>query len=182
MSRSSTSRCRRSARTSASRRRGCSGWSTPTPWRSAGSCCSAAAPADLIGRREVFAGGLLLFALASLFGGIAQTDGQLVGRAGGAGPGRRGRRARDAVDPHDDLHRGRRAQQGARALGRDGRRRWRDGRAAGRDPDPDAVVALDPADQRADRDHRGARRPARVVTRGRRDVGAPRARSTCRAR
>lgn len=34
--------------------------------------------ADLIGRREVFAGGLLLFALASLFGGIAQTDEQLV--------------------------------------------------------------------------------------------------------
>ena len=34
--------------------------------------------ADLIGQREVFAGGLLLFALASLFGGIAQTDGQLV--------------------------------------------------------------------------------------------------------
>jgi EmrB/QacA subfamily drug resistance transporter len=34
--------------------------------------------ADLIGRREVFAGGLLLFALASLFGGIAQTDGQLI--------------------------------------------------------------------------------------------------------
>jgi EmrB/QacA subfamily drug resistance transporter len=34
--------------------------------------------ADLIGRREVFAGGLLLFALASLFGGIAQTDNQLI--------------------------------------------------------------------------------------------------------
>src|SRR4051812_7720530 len=35
--------------------------------------------ADLIGRREVFAGGLLLFSLASLAGGIAQTSGQLVG-------------------------------------------------------------------------------------------------------
>src|SRR3954469_15272219 len=34
--------------------------------------------ADLLGRREVFAGGLLLFGLASLFGGIAQTDGQLI--------------------------------------------------------------------------------------------------------
>jgi EmrB/QacA subfamily drug resistance transporter len=34
--------------------------------------------ADLIGRREVFAGGLLLFGLASLFGGIAQTSGELV--------------------------------------------------------------------------------------------------------
>jgi EmrB/QacA subfamily drug resistance transporter len=34
--------------------------------------------ADLLGRREVFAGGLLLFALASLLGGMAQTDTQLV--------------------------------------------------------------------------------------------------------
>jgi EmrB/QacA subfamily drug resistance transporter len=34
--------------------------------------------ADLVGRREVFVGGLLVFALASLFGGIAQTSGQLV--------------------------------------------------------------------------------------------------------
>src|SRR5689334_16501659 len=34
--------------------------------------------ADLLGRREVFAGGLLLFGLASLFGGIAQTSGELV--------------------------------------------------------------------------------------------------------
>jgi EmrB/QacA subfamily drug resistance transporter len=34
--------------------------------------------ADLIGRREVFAGGLLLFGLASLLGGIAQTSGELV--------------------------------------------------------------------------------------------------------
>ncbi|MDX6727319.1 MAG: hypothetical protein QOK49_2124 [Baekduia sp.] len=34
--------------------------------------------ADLIGRREVFAAGLLLFAAASLFGGIAQTEGQLI--------------------------------------------------------------------------------------------------------
>ena len=34
--------------------------------------------ADLIGRREVFVGGLLLFSLASLFGGVAQTDSQLI--------------------------------------------------------------------------------------------------------
>jgi EmrB/QacA subfamily drug resistance transporter len=43
--------------------------------------------ADLIGRREVFAGGLLLFALASLFGGIAQTDGQLVAARAAQGLG-----------------------------------------------------------------------------------------------
>jgi EmrB/QacA subfamily drug resistance transporter len=34
--------------------------------------------ADLIGRREVLAGGLLLFAAASLAGGIAQSEGSLV--------------------------------------------------------------------------------------------------------
>jgi EmrB/QacA subfamily drug resistance transporter len=34
--------------------------------------------ADLLGRRRVFMGGLLLFALASLLGGLAQTEGQLI--------------------------------------------------------------------------------------------------------
>src|SRR3954453_6454110 len=43
--------------------------------------------ADLIGRREVFAGGLLLFSLASLAGGIAQTDGQLIAARGLQGLG-----------------------------------------------------------------------------------------------
>jgi EmrB/QacA subfamily drug resistance transporter len=43
--------------------------------------------ADLIGRREVFAGGLLLFAFASLLGGIAQTSGQLIAARGVQGLG-----------------------------------------------------------------------------------------------
>jgi EmrB/QacA subfamily drug resistance transporter len=43
--------------------------------------------ADLIGRREVFAGGLLLFSLASLLGGIAQTDGQLIAARAAQGLG-----------------------------------------------------------------------------------------------
>jgi EmrB/QacA subfamily drug resistance transporter len=34
--------------------------------------------ADLLGRRRVFMGGLVLFALASLAGGLAQNDGQLI--------------------------------------------------------------------------------------------------------
>ena len=34
--------------------------------------------ADLLGRRRVFMGGLVLFALASLAGGLAQTEGQLI--------------------------------------------------------------------------------------------------------
>ncbi|HEU4976769.1 MAG TPA: MFS transporter [Baekduia sp.] len=42
---------------------------------------------DIIGRREVFAGGLLLFALASLAGGVAQTDGQLVAARAAQGLG-----------------------------------------------------------------------------------------------
>jgi EmrB/QacA subfamily drug resistance transporter len=43
--------------------------------------------ADLLGRREVFAGGLLLFALASLAGGIAQTEGTLVAARAAQGLG-----------------------------------------------------------------------------------------------
>jgi EmrB/QacA subfamily drug resistance transporter len=43
--------------------------------------------ADLLGRREVFAGGLLLFAFASLLGGIAQSDGQLVAARAAQGLG-----------------------------------------------------------------------------------------------
>src|SRR5688500_12988987 len=34
--------------------------------------------ADLLGRRRVFMGGLILFALASLAGGFAETEGQLI--------------------------------------------------------------------------------------------------------
>ena len=34
--------------------------------------------ADLLGRRRVFMFGLILFALASLFGGLASTEGQLI--------------------------------------------------------------------------------------------------------
>src|SRR5437879_982160 len=41
--------------------------------------------ADLIGRRRVFMAGLVLFALASLFAGLASTSGQLI--AAPAGPG-----------------------------------------------------------------------------------------------
>ncbi|WP_445149857.1 MFS transporter [Baekduia sp. Peel2402] len=43
--------------------------------------------ADLIGRREVFAGGLLLFGFASLLGGIAQSDVQLIGARAAQGLG-----------------------------------------------------------------------------------------------
>ena len=40
--------------------------------------------ADLLGRREVFAAGLALFAIASLVGGLAQSDGAADRRARGS--------------------------------------------------------------------------------------------------
>jgi EmrB/QacA subfamily drug resistance transporter len=43
--------------------------------------------ADLVGRREVFVGGLLLFALASLAGGVAQNDGELIAARAAQGLG-----------------------------------------------------------------------------------------------
>ena len=43
--------------------------------------------ADLLGRRRVFIGGLILFALASLAGGLAQSEGQLIVARGVQGLG-----------------------------------------------------------------------------------------------
>lgn len=43
--------------------------------------------ADLLGRREVFAGGLLLFGFASLLGGVAQSDTQLIAARAAQGLG-----------------------------------------------------------------------------------------------
>src|ERR671915_400147 len=43
--------------------------------------------ADLLGRRRVFIAGLLLFGAASLAGGLAATQGQLVGARAGQGLG-----------------------------------------------------------------------------------------------
>ncbi len=87
---------------------------------------------DLLVRRNVFNFGMALFALASLVGGLAQSQEMLVIARGIQGLGRRGGRAGHAFDHHEHLHRGRRAQQGARGLGRDGRRRRLRGRPARR--------------------------------------------------
>ena len=73
--------------------------------------------ADLLGRRRLFMGGLVLFAIASLLGGLATSETQLIICARGAGPRRRDPRALRAVDGHEHVRRGRRAQQGARASG-----------------------------------------------------------------
>ena len=84
--------------------------------------------ADLLGRRRMFMVGLVLFSLASLAGGLAQSEAWLHRRPRRAGPRRRDRLARRAVDPHHHFRRGCRAQPRARHLGRDGRR-WGRGRA-----------------------------------------------------
>src|SRR3954464_5527702 len=46
--------------------------------------------ADLLGRRRVFIAGLILFSLASLAGGLAQSQGMLIAAPAAQGPGRAG--------------------------------------------------------------------------------------------
>ncbi len=66
---------------------------------------------------QLFMAGLALFTLASLACGFAIVEQLPDRRARGAGPRRRDDRARRALDPHDDVRRGRGAQQGARPSG-----------------------------------------------------------------
>ena len=79
--------------------------------------------------------GLVVFSLASLPAGSAQSEAWLIARARAAGTRRRDRLPRGAVDHHDDLRRRRRAQPGARRLGRGRGRRRRRRRAARRRAD-----------------------------------------------
>ena len=62
--------------------------------------------ADLLGRRRVFMAGLILFALASLAGGLAQSDGPADRGARRAGPRRGDPLARGALDRHHHLQDG----------------------------------------------------------------------------
>ena len=119
---------------------------------------------------------------ARLAGGRAgpeRADARRRARRAGARGSRR--RARDALDPHDRLPGGPRAQPGARPVGRDGRRRRRLGRAARRRAHGDAQLALDPDHQRADRP---VRRAGGAAGRARRAAATParRASSTWRGR
>ena len=68
-----------------------------------------------------------------------------------AGPRRRDDHPRRALHPHDDLHRGARAQHRARRLGRGRRLRRRRGRAPGRDPHRPPVLGVDLLRQRPGR-------------------------------
>ncbi len=90
--------------------------------------------ADLLGRRRVFMAGLVLFSAASLACGLAQTDTFLIAARAVQGVGRGRHLAGGPLDPDDHVRRGRRAQQGARDLGRHRGHRRRGRRAAGRRP------------------------------------------------
>ena len=90
--------------------------------------------ADLLGRRRVFMAGLILVAVASLAAGFAATEGQLIAARAAQGLGAAIISPVGPLDRHHALHRRRRAQQGARRLGRGRRLRRRGGRPARRHP------------------------------------------------
>ena len=62
--------------------------------------------ADLLGRRRVFLGGLVVFTLASLVSRLAWSEASLIARARLAGARRGDHHACGALDPHDDVRRG----------------------------------------------------------------------------
>ena len=85
---------------------------------------------DLYGRRAVFMAGVMIFAVASLIGGLAQNEAMLLGVASLPGPRRRARLPRRAGADHHHVPRRQGAQPRLRRLRRDVRRRCR------RRPDP----------------------------------------------
>ena len=112
---------------------------------------------DLIGRKRVFLAGLVVFTVASFLNGIAETSTWLILARGLQGFGAALIAPRGALDPDDDLRRGRSADEGARRLGRDRDRRRRGRVAARRHSRRVPLLAMDLLRQRA-RGHRGIRR------------------------
>ena len=131
--------------------RTCPGSSTPTRSSSAASCCSAGAWPTCSAAAACSSSASILFAVASLLGGLSPERGLADRRPRRPGPRRRAALARRAVDPHHDLRRGRGAQQGARRLGRRGRLRRRRRRAARRHADRVGRLGVGAVRQRADR-------------------------------
>ena len=86
--------------------------------------------ADLLGRRRMFMGGLVIVAVASL-AGASRTEGALIAARAARASARRSSPGR-ALDRHDDVPGRRGAQQGAGRLGRGGGKRRRRRRAARR--------------------------------------------------
>ena len=124
---------------------------------------------DLYGRRRIFMIGLVIFAVASLLGGLAHERAAAARRPWPAGPRRRARLPRRPGPDHHDVPGRARAQPRVRGVRRDVRRR------RGRRPDPRRLahrhlagdlrrrhrrLAPHLPDQRPDRHRRRAARPA----------------------
>ncbi len=115
--------------------------------------------ADLLGRRRVFMFGLVLFALASLAGGLASNFRAADRRPRRAGAGRRDPLPRRPLDRRHHLQRRRRAQQSAGDLGRGRGLRRRRRRPPRRRPHRIPRLGMGAVGERADRDRRRGARP-----------------------
>ena len=107
--------------------------------------------ADLLGRRRVYMAGLILFAIASFIGGLAQSEEMLIASRALQGLGAALLSPAALSILTRLVRRGLRAQQGARRLGRRRGLGRRGRRAAGRHPDRVPQLALGAARERADR-------------------------------
>ena len=126
--------------------------------------------ADLLGRKRIFLVGLTCSRSPRSFAG-SPTARRADRRARGAGPRRGDHLAGGALDRDDDLPRGRRAEQGARDLGRARRLGRRGGRALRRDPDQVPRLGVDLLRQRAGRRARVRRWRSPSSPRARADLG-----------
>ena len=128
--------------------------------------------ADLLGRRRMFIAGAALFALASLGAGLSGTSGALLAARAVQGVAAAIMTPDRAVDRDDHLPGGRRAQQGARDLGLDGRHRRDRGVARGRPDHRRPRLGVDLLHQRARRRRGGRAEPGAPAREPRSDRAA----------
>ena len=107
--------------------------------------------ADLLGRRRVFMGGLVLFALASLAGGLATAEGQLIAARAVQGLGAAILSPAALSIVTTTFRDGAERNKALGRLGRRRRRRRRRRRPARRHPHRHARLGVGPLGQRADR-------------------------------
>ena len=130
--------------------------------------------ADLLGRREVFAGGLLLFALASLAGGLAQSELTLVAARAAQGLGGAIVAPATLSILTTSFTEGAERNRALGLWGAMGAIGGASGALLGGLLTEALELALDPDHQRPDRAVRGARGAARGARPARRDTGAAR--------